>query len=352
VPAGTSPALEPLEHAGGTVLVAEDERLARGALVRILSGAGYRVVEVPDGQAALEAAARPEVDLVLLDVVMPRLSGLEACRLIKAMSTDRFLPVVLVTVRSDASSRVEGLRIGADDYVCKPFDEAELLARVEALLRVKRLHDHVRLARAQLEELSVHDPLTAVYNYRHLHTRLGEEFRRSERYQEPIACLVIDVDGLAAHNALGRERGDRLLQEIASVLKRTVRDMDVVARLGEDEFVLVLPNTHFVGSVKVAERVWQEVGWIELEPKVAGGPRPTVSIGAAMYPSRDVRTKEGLLRAAEAALREAKEGGGNRVCVFQQRGYVYTAASGEPVAHRSLRTEHPKSAEDPEAGAP
>jgi two-component system cell cycle response regulator len=326
---GDVPARYSQQTGGGAILIAEDERIVRSALARVLMGAGYRVVEVADGQAALERGSKPDIDLVLLDVVMPRLSGLEACRLLKAATSDRFLPIVLVTVRSDATSRVEGLRIGADDYVCKPFEPEELLARVEALLRIKRLHDHVRGARAKLEEMSVHDPLTGVHNYRYLHTRLSEEFRRAERYQEPMACLVVDIDGLAAHNRRGRSRGDDVLKRVANVLQTAVRDIDVVARLGEDEFVLILPNTHFVGSVKVAERVWQEVARGMAGTDEPPSPRVTVSVGAAMYPSRDVRTKEAVLRGAEAALREAKQAGGNRVCVFQQRGYVYTAASGD-----------------------
>ncbi|MEI9951325.1 MAG: response regulator [Pseudomonadota bacterium] len=95
------------------------------------------------------------------------------------MTSDSFLPVLLVTVKTDSASRVEGLRIGADDYVCKPFDEDELLARVEAMLRIKRLHDHVVEARARLEQLSLHDDLTGLFNYRYLHSRLSEEFKRA-----------------------------------------------------------------------------------------------------------------------------------------------------------------------------
>src|SRR4051812_48556692 len=169
---------------------------------------GFVVETVPDGQVAVERVGKGGVDLVLLDILMPRLTGLEACRLIKGMTSDAFLPVVLVTVKTDSASRVEGLKIGADDYVCKPFDEGELVARVEAMLRIKKLHDHVAEARAKLEQLSMHDALTGLYNYRYLHSRLNEEFKRSERYHDPLACLVVDIDRLGAHNEEGREIGD------------------------------------------------------------------------------------------------------------------------------------------------
>jgi len=313
--------------AGSVVVIADDDRITREMLTQILRNHGFVVEAVADGQLAVERVARGGVDLVLLDVLMPRLSGLEACRLLKGMTSDNFLPVVLVTVKTDSASRVEGLRIGADDYVCKPFEENELLARVEAMLRIKKLHDHVAAAKAKLEQLSVHDELTGLYNYRYLHTRLSEEFKRAERYHDPLAACVIDIDRLQAFNEDGgRGTGDRVIQAVASAIRRSVREVDVVARFGGDEFLVVLPSTHFAGSVTVAERIWQDVSQntglgSTLSP-------PTVSVGVALYPSRDVRTKDALLRAADAALHQAKRDGGNRICVFQQQGYLYTPVMG------------------------
>jgi diguanylate cyclase (GGDEF)-like protein len=284
---------------------------------------GFVVETVPDGQAAVERVARGAVDLVLLDILMPRLSGLEACRLLKGMTSDSFLPVVLVTVKTDTASRVEGLKIGADDYVCKPFEERELIARVEAMLRIKKLHDHVVRARARLEQMSVHDELTGLYNYRYLHTRLNEEFKRAERYHDPLAAIVIDVDRLQSFNDQGdRDAGDRVLCIVADATRRSVREVDVVARFGGDEFLVVLPSTHFAGSVTVAERIWRDVA--RTGPLGPAATVPSISVGVALYPSRDVRTKDALLRAADTALNQAKREGGNRICVFQQQGYLYT----------------------------
>lgn len=120
---------------GSTVVVADDERLQRERLVQLLRSSGYVVESFEDGQAVVERVGRGGVDLVLLDVLMPRLSGLEACRVIKSIASETFLPVVLLTVRSDTQSRVEGLRIGADDYVSKPFGAGELLARIRVAMR-------------------------------------------------------------------------------------------------------------------------------------------------------------------------------------------------------------------------
>lgn len=317
--------------AGSTLVVADDDRLTRELLAGMLRSHGFEVETVEDGQAAVERVGKGGVDLVLLDILMPRLSGLEACRLLKGMTSDSFLPVVLVTVKTDTASRVEGLRIGADDYVCKPFDERELIARVEAMLRIKKLHDHVVKARAKLEQLSVHDDLTGLYNYRYLHTRLSEEFKRAERYHDPLACIVIDIDRLEAVNDLGgRNAGDVVLKGLAEVVRRSVREVDVVARFGGDELLVVLPSTHFAGSVTVAERIWREASEKAFFADVGRPLRITLSVGVALYPSRDVRSKDALLRAADAALHQAKRDGGNRICVFQQHGYLYTPVVGPP----------------------
>lgn len=321
---GTSDASRPPGN-GELIVVADDDRVTRTMLERVLTANGYRVETVADGQAAVARAAEGDLDLLLLDHVMPRMSGLEACRLIKASAGDSFLPVVLITIKTDTASRVEGLKIGADDYVCKPFEEGELLARIEAMLRIKRLHDHVAEARARLERLSVHDELTGLYNYRYLNTRLAEEFKRAERYEEPLACLVVDVDQLAAVNERsGRDAGDEALRWVAATLKASLREVDVVARFGGDEFLVILPSTHFAGSVTAAERIWRDVG-----ARPVAGHKLSVSLGVALFPSRDVRSKDALLRGADEALRRAKLDGGNRVCVFQQQGYLYTPVSSE-----------------------
>lgn len=340
------------------IVVADDDRVARDLLAGILREEGHTVDAVVDGQEAVERVSQGGVDLVLLDIVMPRLSGLEACRLLKGMTAEGFLPVVLVTVKTDTASRVEGLRIGADDYVCKPFEQQELLARVTSMLRIKRLHDQMAVQKARFERLSVHDEMTGLYNYRYLHTRLNEEFKRAERYHEPFACLMIDIDQLRAINELtGRSTGDVTIRKVADAIRRCVREVDVIARYGGDEFLVILPSTHFAGSVVVAERIWREVGgrpaeadlledqapMVELPPPSQGRPPPSqgrpsgiawglgsrdlaVSIGVSLYPSRDVRSKDALLRAADSALSQAKREGGNRICVFQQQGYIYTPA--------------------------
>ncbi|MBO6939531.1 MAG: diguanylate cyclase [Deltaproteobacteria bacterium] len=307
----------------GRVLVVEDDRVTREFVAGLLRGAGFEVQTLETGSPAVDMARSGKVDLVLLDVVMPGVSGIDVCRMIKSVTGDAFVPVILVTAKSDTASRVEGLRIGADDYVCKPFDERELLARVEGMLRIKQMHDEVTTAKARLQELAVRDDLTGLFNFRYLHTRLHEEFKRAERYREPLACAMVDVDGFKSFNdQYGHEVGDIVIKGVAERLTAALREIDVVARYGGDEFLIILPSTHFSGALTVADRTWRSLGD---EPFEVNGRElhVTCSIGVALYPSRDVGSKDELLRAADAALYQAKDDGRNRICVFQHQGYIY-----------------------------
>ncbi|PIE06007.1 MAG: diguanylate cyclase response regulator [Sorangium cellulosum] len=308
------------------VVVADDERATRDRLCSMLSRAGHEALPATDGQEAVDIVGRGGVDLVLLDILMPRLGGVEACRIIKGMTGESFIPVVLVTVKDDTASRVEGLRIGADDYITKPFEEGEMVARIEALLRIKRLNDHLVFVRRKLERLSVYDELTELYNFRYLHTRLREEFGRAERYHEPLSCVVVEIDDLSNHiERGGQELGDAIIRGIADSLRGCVRNVDVVARYGGEAFLVILPSTHLAGAISVAERIWRDIrGRVFVG---AGDGRPTrvsVSVGMAVYPSPDIKTREALLRATDTALTNAKRDGGDRLCVFQQHGTVYT----------------------------
>jgi two-component system, cell cycle response regulator len=315
------------------VLVADDDRLSRTSLARALQAHGLSVETAEDGQAALDRVRQGGVDLVVLDIVMPRMNGIEACRLMKAEADEQFLPVLLLTSKADVESRVLGLRIGADDYLAKPFDERELLARVDNLLRMKRAHDEVLSSKRRLEQLAVRDELTGLYNYRYMQTRLHEEWKRAERYRYPLACAMIDIDFFKKVNdSFGHDVGDIVLREVGQRIAQAVREVDVVARYGGEEFLLILPNTHFAGALTVADRVWRSVGQRPI-PAHDKQHQITVSVGVSLFPGRDVTTKESLLKSADEALYRAKHEGRDRICVFQQQGYLYrpTSSSGEPV---------------------
>ncbi|HEY2732763.1 MAG TPA: diguanylate cyclase [Polyangiales bacterium] len=312
------------------VLIADDDNSSRQFVATLLRRHGMTVDFAEDGPRALARARDANLDLVLLDIMMPGLDGLDCCRLIKGITQESFLPVILLTSKSDADSRVTGLRIGADDYVCKPFDERELLARVNNLLRLKRMHDNINDARARLEQLAVQDDLTGLYNYRYLHTRLNEEFKRSERYRDPLACVMLDIDHFKRVNdRYGHDSGDVVLREVSVRLRKAVREIDVVTRYGGEEFLLVLPSTNFSGALSVADRVWRAVGGDPFAMP-SGPERVSISVGVAVFPSRDIKTKDQLIKAADKALYQAKGDGRDRICVYQHQGYIYRPESTRP----------------------
>ena len=346
-PQGRPASLDGQDLGPARIVIADDDKLHRDTLAIALRSAGHTVEAFEDGQEAVDRVAQGGIHLVMLDVVMPRLSGLEACRLLKGMSSEAFLPVMLVTGKTDAASRIEGLKIGADDYVCKPFDIDELLARVGSMLRLKRMHDHLAAERQKLERMSVVDEATGLYNYRFLNARIPQEFKRAEKMHEPFACLVADIDRLRGINeAHGKGAGDAVIRGVADTLRRSGRDGDVVARYGGEEFLLILPGTHFAGAVAMAERIWRECSELLVDHE-GRKMRITISVGASLYPSRDIRTKEALLRAADAALVQAKKEGGNRICVYQQQGYIFTPVSGARVVGPPSTAEPGSATRDP-----
>jgi len=242
------------------LLVADDDRGAREQLAALLRNEGHTVEVCEDGAEALGRVAQGGIDLVLLDVVMPRLSGTETCRLLKGMAGGAFLPIILVTAKNDAISRAEGLRLGADDYVGKPFDADELSARVAGMLRIKRMIGNLEGDRERLLRRAVHDDLTGLANRRHFEARLAEERKRAERHHEPFACLLIDIAGaVAARDVTAGPLFDRLVARGAAAVKRSVREGDVIARYGDGTFAAMLPHTHFAGTISASERILRDV---------------------------------------------------------------------------------------------
>jgi diguanylate cyclase (GGDEF)-like protein len=316
---------DPRDTRPGRALIADADRAARDAIAAALRGAGHAVETVDDGPAALDRVARGSIDLVLLDVALPRPPGLDVCRALKAAARCPILPVVLLVPRADVKSGVEGVRYGADDWAAKPILEEELTARCAALLRVKRVADQLADERDRLEMASVVDELTGLPNQRYAHTRLAQEWKRAERHHEPFACLLVELEGPWTPDDPCEPA---TLRAGADALRQCLRDADLVARVGETRFLVILPATHFAGSLAVAERVLREVRDLGAEADGREG-RWMASTGVALFPSRDVRSKDAMLRAAEAALDQARREGGGRACIFQQQGYIHTPALGD-----------------------
>lgn len=302
------------------IAVADADPATRRALVRSLESAGYAVEAYAEPSAVLSRVELGGIDVVVTD-------GPRLCRAVKSMGDDPFVPVVLTVLTTDPEGRLEGVIAGADACIDEPIEETELFAQVDAMLRLKRTHDAFREARASLERVALTCPLTGVHGYRYLHERFPRVFATAEEQKEPLACLLIDVDGLRGHNVeRGRAFGDSVLVEVARSIRAGVRDADCVVRYGPDEFLVLLPETHFAGAMTVAERVFADVGARGFSTARGEPVTVRVSMGVAVFPGREVRTRTELLRATGEALSDAKRGGGGRVSVFRQSGVVLSRA--------------------------
>jgi two-component system, cell cycle response regulator len=295
-----------------TVLVADDSGVVRAMLRRQLEARGLRVEEAADGHEALRACASLRPDVVLLDVDMPGLDGHSTLRRIRDDAGISDIPVVFLTARTSTEDVVTGLQLGAHDYLRKPFEPSELIARVSAALRVKSLQDQLRQRNAQLELVSRTDALTGVSNRRHLEERLQEMLSAARRHGQPSTVLVIDIDHFKSINdSLGHAGGDAVLRSVVERVARSVRREDVVGRWGGEEFLVLGAMTDVAAAGVLAERVREAVC---AEPvRVDGGDdvAVTVSIGCAA----GTEPPDTLLRRADVALYEAKAKGRNRVVV-------------------------------------
>jgi two-component system, cell cycle response regulator len=295
------------------VLLVEDSTAIRALVRRTLVAGGHTVFEAANGALALSLCRQRQPDVVLLDVEMPEMSGWDVLAAMKADPDLGDIPVVFLTGRSDTADMVDGLRLGAHDYLRKPCPPAELLARVQAAARVKWLQDELRQRNQELDLLSRTDPLTGLRNRRHVEEYLARLLSLARRNAEPMGVLVVDIDHFKSVNdRYGHDGGDAVLREVAGRMVRNVRLEDMVGRWGGEEFLVVLPNTDGQGAAELAERLRQVVAG-EPCPLPDGGVVPvTVSLGCAASLVDDATT---LVRSADAALYEAKESGRNRVVV-------------------------------------
>ncbi|RMF89691.1 MAG: diguanylate cyclase [Nitrospinota bacterium] len=299
------------------ILVVDDEQELCEVLREILSQEGYVVETAADGEETLALMQQRAYDLVLSDLQMPKMDGLELLRRIKEFPSPP--DVIIITGHASVESAVRAMKLGAVDYIPKPLNFDLLRLVVAKTLERQRLKR--RAAEVEFyKRLSRIDGLTEVYNHRFFHQVLSAELARAQRFQRPLSLLMIDVDHFKEYNDLcGHQAGDAALQKLAWLFKRFSRSYDFVARYGGEEFAIILPETGKETAILVGERIRQEV----LASYFPGEERLpqrhlSISLGLATYPS-DATVKEILIKVADEALYKAKKLGRNRLCYFPTR---------------------------------
>ncbi|HEV3469377.1 MAG TPA: diguanylate cyclase [Pyrinomonadaceae bacterium] len=285
------------------VLVVDDEPDKRQLLAFALQMEGYEVHTAADGEEGLAEVAARQPDLIVTDVMMPRMDGYEMIRRVRSDPRTRFIPVIIQSAARVAGQDVRrGSELGALGYLTDPTDLDLLRARARTLLEFKRYLD-------SCEEAAFTDHLTGLANRRRFERQLEREVARTERYGHPFCLLLVDLDNLKRVNdSAGHDAGDEALRRVGGAIQSGTRGIDTGARIGGDEFAVILPETPFERGLEVAERLRTAVASMEVE----GAGRLSVSLGLAELPAC-ARDGDSLREAADAALYEAKRSGRDRV---------------------------------------
>lgn len=301
-----------------TILIADDEPVNRALLQRRLEREGYHVLTARNGSEAVRQVKEVHPDLVILDVMMPEMDGMDACRLLKESEATRDIPIIFLSARDETEIKVSGLSLGADDYISKPFEAEELIARVHVAIRLKRERDQLRndaeeaSLRAELaQERAMTDQLTGLLNRYGLQHTLMREHAEARRYNRPLSCALIDLDNFKTINdTYGHTVGDLALQQIAVILREAVRRSDTVFRYGGEEFLVLLPETDLEGAIALAEKI-RAVAARRSFGEAQHAFTLTLSAGAATLCENE--SGHDMIARADMALYNAKERGRNRV---------------------------------------
>jgi two-component system cell cycle response regulator len=318
------------DDAAANILLVESSRFTANRIASWLSEAGHTVAQVASGEDGLARGREDSFDLVVVGIDVAGEDGLRLCSHFRSQEETRHVPILLVLEDMDLQRLAKGLDLGVTDYLIKPLDRGELLARAKTQIRRRRYHDRLRERIEKSVSMAFTDPLTGLYNRRYLMTHLDRKVMGIAETGKAVSVAIFDVDHFKSVNdTYGHGAGDEVLSRLAHVVSDNLRAIDLVARYGGEEFVVVMPETQARDALQVAERLRGKVS--ETAFAIESGARElpiTVSIGVATATDA-AETADELLERADAALYRSKQGGRNRV-TSAELGDV--AAARQPVA--------------------
>jgi diguanylate cyclase (GGDEF)-like protein len=310
------------------ILVADDDESLRSVLKQVLSTDGYEVTLTASGEEALAAFKKEAYSLIITDIRMGNMSGIQLLQEVKRLRPDT--QVIIITSHATLDTAITAIQAGAYDYLTKPFDDIALISSVarravekirlieenkSLLEKLKRKNEELEFVNITLKELTIRDGLTGLYNHRHFQETLSVEILRSKRYAKTFSLVFLDVDYFKNYNDThGHLHGDAILVALSKLLIEGLRKSDIAVRYGGEEFVLLLPETSKENAFALAGTIREKIA---THPFPGRETQPqgklTVSMGIAAFPE-DGSDNSTLLHRADEALYQAKNGGRNRVC--------------------------------------
>jgi two-component system, cell cycle response regulator len=309
-----SPEREAIAEVGrdGRILIVDDRASSYEPIAGMLAGEHSTDVET-DPNAGLFHAAEGNYDLLIVSLALENFDALRLCSQVRSLDRTRNVPILAISDAENDARLVRGLEIGINDYLSRPIDKNELMARVRTQIRKRRYTERLRDSVQMSIEMAITDALTGLYNRRYMETHVGTLVEQAAARGKPLTVLVLDIDYFKSINDThGHDAGDEVLREFALRIRRSIRGIDLACRYGGEEFVVVMPETDLAVATMVAERLRRRVAG---EPfAIQQGPRGievTISIGIAALAAGD--TPASVLKRADQALYRAKRDGRNRV---------------------------------------
>ncbi len=314
------------------ILIADDDPISRGILERLLQEWGHETICVNDGIQAWVALHREDrPSIAILDWLMPGMDGIKVCRNLRQEANGNYVYMLILTGRSQRKDLLQAFAAGADDFISKPFEPAELQARVKVGARILDLEAELIASREKLRVEATHDSLTGAWNRGAVLGFLEQELARAKRDGTSVATVLFDLDHFKLINDRnGHPAGDATLKDFVLRLKAAVRTYDAVGRYGGEEFLAVLPNCSTVNAVHLTDRI---IAAVSGDPVTHRGAeiRMTVSAGISSTEGDSDRSSDDLLHEADLALYRAKRGGRNRAEVELRQSAARGGISRVPI---------------------